>query len=192
MRYILLFILISLTFACKSKVNHGVVNPEAEQIVREWTGKTVIFPDNVKRTYPVEADTLEQAMINDSAKRYKILVYTDSAGCISCKLRLSIWKIYLEELSPRVDFLFYFHPKTEEELLLLLENEQFNYPVYIDNNDDINRLNHFSDNFAYQCFLLDGNNKILVIGNPVDSSKMWELYKKVINGKTSGEIRKNN
>jgi hypothetical protein len=85
MKYILCFIVISVTFACKSKIN-----PEMEQIVREWTDKTVIFPDNVKGTYPVEMDTVEQAALNDGAKRYKILVYTDSAGCTSCKLHLHI------------------------------------------------------------------------------------------------------
>jgi hypothetical protein len=177
MRYILCFIVISATFACKSKVN-----PEMEQIVREWMDKTVIFPDNVKRVYPIEMDSVERIAIDDSAKRYKILVYTDSAGCTSCKLHLRIWKMYMEELYSKVNFLFYFQTKSEEELMQLLEYEQFKYPVYIDNNDDLNRLNHFLDNPAFQCFLLDSDNKILAIGNPVNNSNIWELYKKIING----------
>ncbi|MDR2286974.1 MAG: hypothetical protein LBE04_05810 [Prevotellaceae bacterium] len=68
MKYILCFILINVTFACKSKVN-----PEMEQIVREWMDKTVIFPDNVKSIYPVEMDSVERIAIDDSAKKYKIL-----------------------------------------------------------------------------------------------------------------------
>jgi hypothetical protein len=183
MRHILLFILISVTFACKSRIN-----PETEQIVREWTGRTVMFPDNVKRVYPAETDTAERAEINDSAKRYKILVYVDSTCCTGCKLHLRIWKMYMEELYSMVNFLFYFHPKTEQELLQLLENEQFKHPVYIDNNDDLNRLNHFSGNPAFQCFLLDSDNKILAIGNPAHNFKIWELYRKFIIGNMSNRL----
>jgi hypothetical protein len=159
-----------------------------EQIVRKWTGKTVIFPDNVKSIYPVEMDTVEQAAINNDAKKYKILVYTDSAGCTGCKLRLDIWKVYMNELYSKVNFLFYFQTKSEKELMLFLENEQFRHPVYIDNKSDINRLNHFSDNPAFHCFLLDSDNKILAIGNPANNSNIWELYKKIINGEISDKL----
>lgn len=31
---------------------------------------------------------------------------------------------------------------------------------------------------SYRTFLLDKNNKIQLVGSPVNNSKMWQLYKK--------------
>jgi hypothetical protein len=78
-------VFVSITFACKSKIN-----PEAERIVKEWTGKIVIFPNDVKCIYPIETDTIEYAIKDDSVGRYKILFYVDSTGCTGCNLHLNI------------------------------------------------------------------------------------------------------
>jgi hypothetical protein len=93
------------------------------------------------------------------------------------------WKLYIEETGSTVDFLFYFHLKDEKELITLLKREHFvNYPVYIDRNGELNRLNHFPKNPMFQCFLLDRDNKILAVGNPASNLRIWEFYKRIING----------
>jgi hypothetical protein len=174
MKYISLFVCILVIFACKSKVTPGV-----EHIVKDWTGKSLMFPEHLEPVYPLKDDTVTSAM-NEDAKEFKILFYVDSTGCTSCKLHLHLWKMYIKELSSVVDFKFYFYPKTEEELLFLLRRERFSYPVYIDSNDEINKLNRFPNNPAFQCFLLDKDNKVLAIGNPATNYKVWELYRKII------------
>jgi hypothetical protein len=115
------------------------------------------------------------------------LLYVDSTGCTSCKLRLHVWKTYIEQFVSKVNFIFYFQPKNEneKELLLLLINEQFNYPVYIDKRSELDKLNHLPENPAFQCFLLDKNNKVIAIGNPACNHKIWELYKQIITGEIS-------
>jgi hypothetical protein len=70
-------------------------------------------------------------------------------------------------------------------MTFLFEQFHFNYPVFIDMNNTINRLNHFPQQQSYQCFLLDSNNKVLMIGNPTLNPKIWELYKKIITGEIS-------
>jgi hypothetical protein len=50
-------------------------------------------------------------------------------------------------------------------------------------NKTINHLNRFPDESTYQCFLLDKNNKVLMIGNPSLNPKIWELYKQQVSGK---------
>jgi hypothetical protein len=54
--------------------------------------------------------------------------------------------------------------------------------MFIDMNNAINQLNHFPEKPEYQCFLLDKDNKVLMIGNPVLNQKIWELYKQTIDG----------
>jgi hypothetical protein len=69
------------------------------------------------------------------------LFYVDYTGCTDCKLRLHIWKTYIEDFHSKEDFLFYFQPKNKEMLLSLLKRERINYPVYIDNTGELRDIN---------------------------------------------------
>jgi hypothetical protein len=180
-KYILLFILLNATFACTSK--------------REWTGKTVIFTHNIGGTGTLpewRIDEVEQVMINNIAKEYKILVCIDSAEYH--KFRLDKWKIYMEKLYPRVNFFFVFQSgrfhlvKAYGFVSNLQKKHLFKHPMYVDELGDFYRVNHLSDNPALRCFLLDNDNKILAVGNPVDNSKIRKLYEKIINGEESGPL----
>ncbi|MDR3235284.1 MAG: DUF1573 domain-containing protein [Prevotellaceae bacterium] len=72
--------------------------------------------------------------------------------------------------------------------MYLFQKEKFDYPVYIDRTNSINRLNHFPAQIEFQCFLLDSNNKVLSIGNPTLNPKVWELYKQIITGEEADKI----
>ena len=115
---------------------------------------------------------------------YKVLLYTDSVGCTSCRLNLHVWKAYMEEAEAivpgKVDFLFYFQPKNRKELEYLLKREKMEHTVFMDEKGEINRINDFPEEMEYQCFLLDGENKVISIGNPILNPKIWEIYKQVI------------
>jgi len=56
------------------------------------------------------------------------------------------------------------------------------YPVCFDEKDDFNRLNHFPGEMTFQTFLLDKDNKVVAIGNPVHNPKLKELYLKILTG----------
>ena len=115
---------------------------------------------------------------------YKVVLYTDPVASGNCNLKLSKWKELIQEtdsLYPtKVKFYFIFCPQNEKELIYLLKREQFNYPVYIDREDKVNRLNKFPKEMEYQCFLLNDKNEVLLIGNPTLNFKVWELYKELI------------
>jgi hypothetical protein len=148
---------------------------------------TINFPD-IEPTIPyVRKDTFDRYTLNDDAE-YKVLLYTDSAGCTNCRLRIHIWKTYLKELSDKVNFLFYFHPKNEDDLMNFFKHEKFAYPVYIDSDNKLDKLNNLSLNIQYQCFLLNKDNKVIAAGNPVHNYKVWELYKRIICGKVLVKI----
>lgn len=155
---------------------------EAEKIVAEWMGKEIILPDDIRCTY-LGRDTI----CPDSNTPYKVLVYTDSTGCTSCKLQLYKWNTFIQEaeseMAGKVSFHFYFQPKDEKELKFLLRRDNFSQAVYIDNGSKLNAANKISDNMNYQCFLLDKDNKVILIGNPTLNPKIWDLYKQSITGK---------
>ena len=119
--------------------------------------------------------------------KYKILTYVDSIGCISCKLQLGKWKTFMEEVDSlgmdSVRFLFFFSPEKRRDLLITLKSERFIYPICIDKENRLNELNHFpASDMNFHTFLLDKDNKVLAIGNPIHNPKVKELYLKIIQG----------
>ena len=177
-------LVISILFLCVSCKD--TPKEHYTKLLQEWMGKEVQFPDNPTFTilgrdavnFPLEAD-------------YKILTYVDSMGCISCKLQLSRWKAYMEEkdVAP-VRFLFFFSPEKRRDILGTLKANAFTHPVCIDEMNELNRLNHFPTEFGGQTFLLDRNNRILAIGNPIHNPKVKELYLKIIKGETATDDAK--
>ena len=152
------------------------------RLVSEWERKEILFPTH--STFTIQGkDTVD---FNFKDANYKVVTYVDSAGCTSCKLQLPRWKELIAEVDSltdgRVPFLFYFHPKDFKELRYLTRKEGFTYPVCFDEKDDFNRLNRFPSEMMFQTFLLDKENKVVALGNPVLSPKVKELYLKLITG----------
>ena len=152
------------------------------KLVNEWERKEILFPTH--STFTIQGkDTVDFEFRNAD---YKVVAYVDSAGCTGCKLQLPRWKELIAEVDSlaggSVPFLFYFHPKDLKELKYLTRREGFVYPVCFDEKDDFNRLNRFPNEMMFQTFLLDKENKVVALGNPVLSPKVKELYLKLITG----------
>lgn len=181
---IFIFLMLISLFACNKKNDRQA---EAEQIVTEWVGKTIQFPDNVSFSV-YERDTLLSGFYSSP---YKILLYVDSTGCTSCKLKLYEWQKLIAEadtaLAGKLSFVFCFQPKNKDELLFLFKRDRFNYPVVVDETNLINQLNGFPQKAEFQCFLLDIDNKVISVGNPTLNPKVWDLYKQIISGKINAD-----
>jgi hypothetical protein len=173
---------------CMSCRNDGRQD-DALRAVTQWLGRQIVFPDSLPCTAP-DADA---ACIPTDSPHYKILMYVDSTGCISCKLRLTDWTRILHEtdslFGDQVDVLFFFQPKNEKELALIFRRDGFSLPVFLDRKSRLEQLNHFPATMEQRCFLLDQNNKVVLIGNPALNPKIWELYKQQIAG-TAPDVRK--
>lgn len=176
MRHLNLFLLTTiLFFACQDKKKDAIIH-----LVSEWQGKEILFPNN---TLYINSTT-DTVNLKTNNFPYKVLIYVDSAGCTSCKLQLIRWKELIEHTDSltggSLSYFFYIHAKDYEETLYLLKRDNFNYPVYIDQEDSLNKLNKFPSNIMFQTFLLDRDNKVNVIGNPVHNPAVKELYLKQI------------
>jgi len=175
--YLAVFIVIFYSSCVKNKRKE-----DAMKIVKEWTGKEIKFPNDLSCTF-LGNDTIG---IDLYSENFKIVLYVDSLGCTSCRLRLSEWKKIMQESDSvfirRPEFVFIFQPKKgdEKELQFIFKQNGFTHPVFIDKENEIGKLNKFPSNPEYQCFLLDKENKVLVVGNPSLISGVWILYKTVI------------
>nr|WP_289866752.1 DUF1573 domain-containing protein [uncultured Bacteroides sp.] len=153
-----------------------------ERLLQTWSEKEVLFPANSIFTIKGK-DTVDFSM----SGKFKILTYVDTLGCISCKLQLDRWKVFMEEVDgmteDSVRFIYFFSPEKRKKFLETLRFENFTYPVCIDDMNQLNALNNFpSGNEMFHTFLLDKDNKVLAIGNPIHNPKVKELYLKIIQG----------
>lgn len=176
-----IFILFSITYMMFSC--NGISNKNIGDLVSEWNNKEIIFPSNLLFT-KLGKDTFKIDYWGMSD--YKILTYMDSTGCTSCKLKLYEWKKIIYEFDSvtngSIPVLFFMNPKDTKEIKYILKRDNFNYPVCIDELDSLNKLNRFPADMRFQTFLLDKNNKVLAIGNPVHNPKVKELFMKIILG----------
>ena len=161
------------------------------RLVGEWNGKEIKFP--VRSVFTVQGkDTVDFEFRHAD---YKVVTYIDSVGCTSCKLQLPRWKELLAEVDSlmegSVPFLFYFHPKDMKELRYLTRRDRLTYPVCFDEKDEFKRLNRFPKEMMLQTFLLDKDNKVLAIGNPVLNPKVKELYVSLITGRKENRSQEN-
>ena len=160
---------------------------DTEKIVKEWIGREIILPSSIQEISRVQ-DTCKY--INAP---YKIFVYIDSIGCTSCKLQLYKWNTLIKNASilmpDSINFIFYFQSKSEKELLNILKRDNFNNSVFIDKESKLDSIYHFSRDLNYQCFLLNKENKIVLVGNPALNPQIWDLYRKFI---VKGEKKKEN
>ena len=152
------------------------------RLVQEWEGKEILFPTH--STFTIQGkDTVD---FDFKGAAYTIVTYIDSVGCTSCKLQLHRWKELVKEVDSLtngdVPFLFYFHPKDIKELRYLTRRDAFAYPVCFDEKDDFNRLNRFPSEMMFQTFLLDKENRVIALGNPIQNPKVKELYLNLIKG----------
>ena len=152
-------------------------------LVKEWQGKQILFPENMVFTR-FASDTTNFVIPTSD---YKVLVFVDSIGCTSCKLQLSRWKEfirYTDSISQKnIPFLFFFQFDDQWEIHSLLIRENFDKQICLDRSDSLNQLNHFPKDIRFQVFLLDKNNKVVVIGNPVHNPNVKELYLEEISRK---------
>ena len=152
------------------------------RLVQEWEGKEILFPAH--STFTIQGKGTVDFDFKGAA--YTIVTYIDSVGCTSCKLQLHRWKELVKEVDSLtngdVPFLFYFHPKDIKELRYLTRRDAFTYPVCFDEKDDFNRLNRFPSEMMFQTFLLDKENRVIALGNPIQNPKVKELYLNLIKG----------
>lgn len=155
--------------------------------ISRFVGTTIIKPDSsTKSIIFKKGKGLCDTLLSFDENRITVVSYFNSQGCTSCKLKeLDMWKKHMADSTKnlRVKYVFVFGSKlnTLSEVEIKLKQYQFEYPVIIDQNQSFEQKNKLPKNLTYHTFLLDKNNKVILVGSPIQNDKMWQLYKKTIN-----------
>ncbi len=116
----------------------------------------------------------------------KFVFYFSEDECSSCAIEGL--GIYEEFFRLTVDDIFYpmiiFSPKDGQEYKALQVNLKltpFPYPIYIDKRHIFQQLNvKIPKDTRYHSFLLDKNNRVVLVGNPLASDAMWTLFRSTL------------
>lgn len=174
MKYIYSILCILLLAGCGHRNHH-------RRLVERMMAATIALPEETLR-YGDGADRF------DPASPAKMVVYFDSEVCATCELsRIWEWNEFAgiaETSEGRFQMLFVFAPRPDDlkavkKALRMVEGQ--NKLIFIDERQQFAAANPaIPEEGIFHTFLLDGDNRVVLVGNPVYNETLQELYKTTI------------
>lgn len=146
-----------------------------------WNNKTIHFDAGLE----LKVEGRDTLIPGYPDKEYKILVYAGPRGCSSCQLNLYAWQHLIDSLQntyPNLDVVFVANVPDFRELETLAKMNKFRLPIFYDRKGTFTERNKFPVEKTVQVLLLDKNNKVVLIGNPIKQGKVLVAYRKIISG----------
>ena len=184
--HILIFSCIVIIFIlnqCTSSKNQETKKNIKEKI-EKITGKTVkIKPDSTFILHRNKTHSLSDYNLDNGNPKIVSRIYGD---CHVCTHALQKWeksKIIRKYDTLGVKTLFYiFSDSYKYFKKQMYPKITLSHPLIIDTTNAFLRDNSFiGAKKKYRTLLLDSNNKVILVGNPVRNEKLMKLYKKEIN-----------
>lgn len=146
--------------------------------------ETILLPQDL---VVVQEGVLTDSIDPGSLRPVKLVLYFSPERCTSCLTgRLEEYErlFELSETTPYSPMLL-FSPGTEERayktLLTDLRIREMAFPVYIDPKNEFRPLNpRLPEDIRFHVFLLDKHNRVVLVGNPLGSDAMWNLFKSTL------------
>ena len=142
--------------------------------------RSVILPLDSMQCYNKEDNILDVELL-------KFVVFSDSIECVSCKLkRMYMWNSLMSKIEKEnipVGFHFIFSPQKEDMSMFefAIETIPSSGSIYVDTTNIFLRKNpHIPQNPVMHTFLLDENNNVLLVGNPLENKKIEEMFWKIV------------
>lgn len=144
---------------------------ESENSIKK--NSIVVFPQNLSLAG-------EGNFIKEPAD-YTIVSYYDSTDCMGCSMKLSYWQDFMEEMTKsfpksKLNILIISGLTNEKELIVIKRRAAFKYKIAIDNNQVFRESNNLPADKRSHTFLIDSNNKVITIGNPLYDRNIFQEY----------------
>lgn len=171
---ILLMILFLFLLACVD--NNRRWKKTIKTTVADSYHKKMVFPDSLFAYFNDTVHKIDNTFFN--TEKLKIITFI-SGDCSPCIQKLYEWVTFHNEIErynePQILFIiqyvnvYSFIEKYKQEI-------PYNYTLVFDPDNKIFLYNHFQTERIFQTVLLNPDNRIIIIGNPVYNKKLKELY----------------
>ena len=174
--FIVIFVLLSV-FTAVYIVMHK--QNDSRSLLYTMLTSTVDFPGELVLCSP---DSIHPNFTIDSEKA-KVIIYFSDSGCMPCNVTHLPDYQWLYDIVAGCDVLEIYPIFSADVELVRTVYDKTNccYPVYIDPNNDFEKSNPFIPKESrYHTMIVDKNNKVVMVGNPLSGDKMYEVFKKII------------
>ena len=168
---VLLLLILPLLFGeCNKDLNSAIHKLYNRKIDMSW--ENVYINDN---------EVFEN---HEFVKPIKIVVYVDTVLCLSCfgSYLEAANQYMLTQNRDSIEYICVLRPRPIEVVQNMLQNVKHSKISVVMDVDDVflkrNSLDKYTD--VLTAFMLDENNRIVVIGDPLRSNKVRDLYKKTM------------
>ena len=147
--------------------------------IKRMLGRHIDFGDD----YRVIPDSMSLPIKRALEKDTIIISYIDELSCTECSVKmLKKWQEFVRMINKDLQLLVVIKENSPVEIeKLILENHLG--PVLLYESDKFKERNGLDVLAVNKTFLIDSENKIILVGEPYGNRKMMELYSKVINDK---------
>ncbi len=159
-------------------------NIEAE--IAEFTNSKVIFEPQKMVTQIHGKDTV----YNYRNDKLKLIVFFDKETCTSCVIDgLYDWNDFIADFKKnerylKVFFIFAPPPNEMRNISISFKNSIIDYPIFIDTAGIFKKRNlHLPKEKVLHTFLLNKNNEVILIGNPLYNKKINQMFKEIVEEK---------
>jgi hypothetical protein len=179
MKKVLLSVFLVIFSVCIACLIYLLVTPKIPQEIQSVVGSEIDLCLN------------DMLVIGDSTgvkkQGKKIVVFTDSTQCATCRLyAIGQWRPFMESMDKRsdsIDFVFIFHPSKDniQAVIDKVKGMELETRIYIDINGVFLKKNPRVPHSSHlQTMLLDENNIVQIVGNPIANDKMDKLYRSIL------------
>ena len=174
---IISFTLIVGTLLCSACTGNDLHKKKSEADLRWFKETAVTLPDNMLAKHCDEQMSPDTTLLQ---RPLKMVIYVNQEGCQDCRLMaLSRTYMFILENEYRKNFgviLILNTPRMEATNHTLTEM-RFRRTVFYDLDGSFERLNpHLPANEGFHTFLLNEDNKVILVGNPAHSTKLKQQY----------------
>lgn len=141
---------------------------------------------NSQIRFPKDMEKCSSGGAEISGKPYRLLVFRDSLVCTPCYVKsLNEWEEFMACIKPnKLDLVFVLSPKRDEYISVkaVLRHRMYNWSVYIDKSNEFWKSNpQIPEDEIFHCMLLDKQNKVVIIGNPMKNEKISKMIIQEVN-----------
>lgn len=177
MRILLLIsAVILLSSGCKQSQHKR--KSELEKTVNYWYKKEISFPDSI---YKISNSIIEILKENPlSSNKYKILSVI-SGECEKCIIDAKEWCVFIDSISDHAKFDFvpvFVTSDYHQFIKSYYKRLPSCFEPYLDVHFKFILNYNLPENWSMRTFLLDKNNRVMIIGNPIHNHNIRKLYLK--------------